>query len=119
VLPLLLIASQYASQKLVTPQTDDPAQKQTQAVLGFLPFMIGEATAVTPWLAAGIYVLAYAHAVTQHCVWEEKRIVGSSIHWSHAARLVARPVSLRVFSNPLPAHIMPVLLLLLLLLLLL
>jgi YidC/Oxa1 family membrane protein insertase len=42
VLPLLLIASQYASQKLVTPQTDDPAQKQTQAVLGFLPFMIGE-----------------------------------------------------------------------------
>jgi YidC/Oxa1 family membrane protein insertase len=41
VLPVLLIASQYASQKLVTPQSDDPAQKQTQAILGFLPFMIG------------------------------------------------------------------------------
>jgi len=42
VLPLLLVASQYASQKLVTPQNTDPAQQQTQAILGFLPFMIGE-----------------------------------------------------------------------------
>lgn len=42
VLPLLLVASQYASQKLVTPQTSDPSQQQTQAILGFLPFMIGE-----------------------------------------------------------------------------
>jgi YidC/Oxa1 family membrane protein insertase len=46
VLPVLLIASQYASQKLVTPQSDDPAQKQTQAILGFLPFMIGEQSSV-------------------------------------------------------------------------
>lgn len=42
ILPLLLIASQYASQKLVTPQSNDPAQQQTQAILGFLPLMIGE-----------------------------------------------------------------------------
>lgn len=42
ILPLLLVASQYASQKLVTPQSNDPAQQQTQAILGFLPFMIGE-----------------------------------------------------------------------------
>lgn len=42
VLPALLVLSQYASQKLVTPQSNDPAQQQTQAILGFLPFMIGE-----------------------------------------------------------------------------
>lgn len=42
VLPALLVLSQFASQKLVTPQSTDPAQQQTQAILGFLPFMIGE-----------------------------------------------------------------------------
>lgn len=42
VLPLLLVASQYVSQKIVSPQSNDPQQQQTQAILGFIPFMIGE-----------------------------------------------------------------------------
>lgn len=41
ILPVLLIISQWASQKLVTPPNNDPAQQQTQAILGFLPLMIG------------------------------------------------------------------------------
>jgi YidC/Oxa1 family membrane protein insertase len=45
ILPVLLIISQWASQKLVTPPNNDPAQQQTQAILGFLPLMIGE----SPW----------------------------------------------------------------------
>ena len=43
-LPVLLVASQYASQKIMTPDTGkevDPAQAQSQAILKFLPFMIG------------------------------------------------------------------------------
>eukprot|EP00879_Flechtneria_rotunda_P018058 GHRR01018927.1.p1 GENE.GHRR01018927.1~~GHRR01018927.1.p1 ORF type:complete len:316 (+),score=118.02 GHRR01018927.1:698-1645(+) len=41
ILPALLVVSQFASQKIVSPKTDDPQQKQTQAILGFIPFMIG------------------------------------------------------------------------------
>ncbi|KAI5084324.1 hypothetical protein GOP47_0000493 [Adiantum capillus-veneris] len=42
VLPLLLIISQYVSMQLMQPpQSDDPSQKNTQAILKFLPLMIG------------------------------------------------------------------------------
>jgi len=41
-LPVLLIVSQYASQKIISPQqSDDPSQKQAQAILQFLPLMLG------------------------------------------------------------------------------
>lgn len=42
VLPVLLIVSQYASQKIISPQqSNDPAQAQTQNILKFIPLMIG------------------------------------------------------------------------------
>lgn len=40
-LPVLLVASQYISTSILTPKSDDPAQQQTQAILKFLPLMIG------------------------------------------------------------------------------
>jgi YidC/Oxa1 family membrane protein insertase len=47
VLPVLLVASQYISQKIVSPQSNDPQQQQTQAILGFIPFMIGASALVS------------------------------------------------------------------------
>lgn len=41
VLPVVLVISQYASTSLLTPKSDDPAQQQSQAILKFLPLMIG------------------------------------------------------------------------------
>lgn len=41
VLPVLLIVSQYASQKIISPPSNDPQQKSTQNILRFLPLMIG------------------------------------------------------------------------------
>ncbi len=41
VLPVLLVVSQYVSQKAVATASSDPAQQQTQAFLKFIPFMIG------------------------------------------------------------------------------
>jgi len=41
ILPVVLVASQYASTALLTPKSDDPAQQQSQAILKFLPLMIG------------------------------------------------------------------------------
>ena len=47
VLPVLLVVSQFFSQKIMTPQTDDPQQQQTQKYLQFLPLLIGESLAST------------------------------------------------------------------------
>ena len=43
ILPVLLVVSQSASQKIMQPeqQSTDPSQQQTQAILKFLPLMIG------------------------------------------------------------------------------
>lgn len=43
VMPILLVLSQYASMKIISPPTnkDDPAAQQSQAILKFLPLMIG------------------------------------------------------------------------------
>ena len=41
VLPVLLVASQYLSMELLSPKSEDPAQQQSQAILKFLPLMIG------------------------------------------------------------------------------
>jgi YidC/Oxa1 family membrane protein insertase len=43
ILPILLVISQSVSQRIMQPQqqTTDPAQQQTQAILKFLPLMIG------------------------------------------------------------------------------
>jgi YidC/Oxa1 family membrane protein insertase len=41
ILPCLLVVSQFASMQLMQPKTDDPAQQQGNAILKFLPLMIG------------------------------------------------------------------------------
>lgn len=42
VLPILLVISQYISQKIISPQQNqDPSQQQANAILKFIPFMIG------------------------------------------------------------------------------
>lgn len=41
-LPVLLVVSQFISQKVISPPASaDPQQQQSQAILKFLPFMIG------------------------------------------------------------------------------
>lgn len=41
-LPVMLVASQFLSQKIISPPASaDPQQQQSQAILKFLPFMIG------------------------------------------------------------------------------
>lgn len=42
VLPVLLVVSQFVSQKIISPpQSTDPSQQQTQNILKFIPLMIG------------------------------------------------------------------------------
>ena len=41
VLPVLLVVSQYVSQKIISPPSSDPSQQSTQWILKFLPLMIG------------------------------------------------------------------------------
>ena len=41
ILPVLLVISQFVSQRIMTPPSDDPAQKSSQNILKFIPLMIG------------------------------------------------------------------------------
>jgi len=56
-IPVILIASQFLSQKLMQPKNQDPAQAQANAVLKFLPFLIGYFSLNVP-AALGIYWVA-------------------------------------------------------------
>jgi membrane protein insertase Oxa1/YidC/SpoIIIJ len=56
VLPVLLVVSQYASQRIISPPNNDPAQQQSQAILKFLPLMIGGLLLVVScgWLSVAV-----------------------------------------------------------------
>ena len=63
-LPVALVVSQYASQKIMQPQSQstDPAQQQTQAILGFLPLMVGWFSLIVPSGARRAQLLRTLHA---------------------------------------------------------
>jgi len=69
VLPVVLVISQYASTTLLTPKTDDPAQQQSQAILKFLPLMIGYFSLSVPsglglyWLTNNVVTTATTLAI--------------------------------------------------------
>ena len=42
VLPVALVASQFITQKILQPPNQDESAQQTNAILKFLPLMIGE-----------------------------------------------------------------------------
>jgi YidC/Oxa1 family membrane protein insertase len=56
-LPVLLVVSQYISQALITPKTQDESQQQSNVILQFLPLMIGWFSLNVP-AALGIYWVA-------------------------------------------------------------
>jgi len=68
VLPILLVISQYASTALLTPKTDDPAQQQSQAILKFLPLMIGWFSLNVP-SGLGLYWLTNNFLTTASTLW--------------------------------------------------
>jgi len=56
-IPVILVVSQFISQQLMTPKSDDPAQEQAQLPLKFLPLLIGWFSLNVP-AALGIYWVA-------------------------------------------------------------
>ena len=54
ILPVLLVVSQYVSQKIISPPSSDPNQQSTQWILKFLPLMIGEPTLASPQLKSAL-----------------------------------------------------------------
>lgn len=71
VLPVLLVISQFASTELLTPKSDDPQQQQSQAILKFLPLMIGWFSLSVPsglglyWLTNNIVTTATTLLIRQ------------------------------------------------------
>eukprot|EP00965_Chrysotila_dentata_P128091 4235685-Pleurochrysis_carterae.AAC.1 len=58
----------YASTALLTPKTDDPAQQQSQAILKFLPLMIGWFSLNVP-SGLGLYWLTNNFLTTASTLW--------------------------------------------------
>ena len=56
ILPVLLVVSQYVSQKIISPPSSDPSQQSTQWILKFLPLMIGQSFVVPlSFISASLY----------------------------------------------------------------
>eukprot|EP00252_Welwitschia_mirabilis_P024907 TRINITY_DN75_c0_g1_i1.p1 TRINITY_DN75_c0_g1~~TRINITY_DN75_c0_g1_i1.p1 ORF type:complete len:483 (+),score=82.56 TRINITY_DN75_c0_g1_i1:243-1691(+) len=72
VLPMLLVVSQYVSMQIMQPpQTNDPSQKTSQAVLKFLPLMIGYFALSVP-SGLSLYWLTNNILSTTQQVWFRK-----------------------------------------------
>lgn len=72
VLPVLLIFSQYVSMQIMQPpQANDPSQKNTQAILKFLPLMIGYFSLSVP-SGLGLYWLTNNILSTTQQIWFRK-----------------------------------------------
>jgi YidC/Oxa1 family membrane protein insertase len=76
ILPVLLVASQFLSQKIISPPSDDPAQKQSQNILRFIPFMIGWFSLNVP---SGLTLYWFVNNIisTAQQVYMKKSLAGS------------------------------------------
>lgn len=97
VLPIVLTISQYVSQKLMSPTPDgemDEAQQQSQAILKFLPFMIGWFSLNVPsgltlyWFTNNILTTAQTLYLRQAGAEPATAMAGSSGSSSSAASTV-------------------------------
>lgn len=85
VLPVLLVVSQYVSMQIMQPaQANDPSQKNTQAILKFLPLMIGYFSLSVP-SGLGLYWLTNNILSTTQQIWFRK--------WGSAKPVVGKDVN--------------------------
>ncbi|BDA47392.1 Inner membrane protein PPF-1, chloroplastic [Coccomyxa sp. Obi] len=73
ILPVLLVVSQYVSQKIISPPSEDPSQQSAQWILKFLPLMIGWFSLNVP---SGLTIYWFINNVlsTAQQIWLKKTI---------------------------------------------
>jgi YidC/Oxa1 family membrane protein insertase len=98
VLPVLLIISQFASQKIMSPQqSTDPSQAQANAILKFLPFMIG-------WFSLNVPAGLTLYWIVNNVITTTQTVyLRSSVASASAAGGAATPASKTVV-NSLPSN---------------
>lgn len=98
VLPVLLVVSQYVSMQIMQPpQANDPTQKNTQAILKFLPLMIGYFSLSVP-SGLGLYWLTNNILSTTQQIWfrklgSAKPVVGKDVDVIRSAPEAKAPSS--------------------------
>ncbi len=71
ILPVLLVVSQLAYQKMITPSSDDPQQKMMAQMMMFMPFMFGYFSLIVPagltlyWFTNNILSMAQQYFINQ------------------------------------------------------
>ena len=98
VLPVLLIISQFASQKIMSPQqSSDPSQAQANAILKFLPFMIG-------WFSLNVPAGLTLYWIVNNVITTTQTVyLRSSVASAAAGGAAAQPATKTVV-NPLPSN---------------
>lgn len=101
ILPVLLVISQFVSMQLMQPKTDDPAQQQSNAILKFLPLMIGWFSLSVPaaltvyWFANNIITTASSVIIRNSMDFEPVSGGGGG-----ASSAVAEPPQSTIFTPP-------------------
>lgn len=90
VLPVVLVISQYVSSAILTPKSDDPQQQQTQAILKFLPLMIGWFSLSVP-SALGLYWLTNNFVTTASTILIRNSVTPAVAGGMDSGPIVAEP----------------------------
>jgi len=90
VLPVVLVLSQYVSTSILSPKSDDPAQQQSQAILKFLPLMIGWFSLNVP-SGLGLYWLTNNVVTTLSTVLIKQSVATPEIAGVGGAAVVDEP----------------------------
>ena len=97
ILPVFLVVSQFASMQLMQPKSDDPAQQQSNAILKFLPLMIGWFSLNVPaalclyWVINNIVTTASTVIVRNSITTEPVKTVASGSSAAAASPMFAPP----------------------------
>jgi YidC/Oxa1 family membrane protein insertase len=101
ILPVLLVASQFASMQLMQPKSEDSAAQQSNAILKFLPFMIGWFSLSVPaaltiyWFTNNIVTTATSLIIRNSMKVEPAAVASSTPDVSSEQRTLFSPPPLK------------------------
>ena len=105
VMPVLLVVSQFYTQKLMTPPSSDPQQAQMQSIMKFMPLMFGYFSLIVPsgltlyWFTSNILQVAQTY-FTRTQMNSAPAKAGASV--SSSSSSVAAPAPASASANPVP-----------------
>ncbi|MFQ5611274.1 MAG: membrane protein insertase YidC [Anaerolineae bacterium] len=102
VLPVLLVVSQLATQRMMTPQSDDPQQRTMAQMMMFMPFMFGYFSLIVPAGLSLYWFTSNVLAIGQQYLMNRQR------QQLKAAKAEAPPPPITATVDPAPEPSVPI-----------